>query len=257
MYNPIKKFYYLVLDTILLGKGLKRHVSGFPIKFPARFYKYYEKDYELESFHFIRSQVKPGDVVLDIGGHIGLYSVAFGQLVGASGKVYSFEPTPTTNSVLKKTIRLNKMEHIVSVHNDAISKTKGETLFYISEDEADNSNSLIKFRSTEEVHGVRINLISIDEFSKSIGTKINFIKIDVEGAEYDVLLGAKETMFRDRPVCILGLHPNQIKLKNDSLYAIWDVIKNYAYAVYLDGKRISEEQFCSQTSLFDVHLIPE
>lgn len=256
MLEQVKEFCYTLLDTALLGKGIRRTINGVSIVFPTRYYKYYESDYEKEGFAFIKSYVKPGNTVLDIGGHIGLYAVAFGKLVGSSGKVFSFEPTPVTNKILRKTVALNGLEQIVSIQNEAISKEEGETVFYISDQNADNSNSLVNYDKLSSVHGVKVPLLSIDKFTERLNIRVDFIKIDVEGVELDAVIGARETLLRDRPLCILALHPNQIKSKGDSLEEIWDVVTGYRYELLYNGKKIDKQFFCTQTTLFDVWLQP-
>jgi FkbM family methyltransferase len=256
MKEKVKDFCYSLLDKVLLGRGIKRTVNGFKIVFPTRYYKYYEPDYEKDSFTFIKSTIKSGQTVLDIGGHIGLYAVAFGKLVGPSGKVFSFEPTPITNNILRKTVALNGLESTVTVQNEAISKEEGETVFFISNQNADNSNSLVKYETPKSVHGVKVPLLSIDKFAEKLNRKIDFIKIDVEGVELDAVIGAKETLLRDHPLCILALHPYQIKSKGDSLEQIWDVVTGYNYELLYNGKKIDKDFFCKQTELFDVWLQP-
>jgi FkbM family methyltransferase len=251
-----KEVFYRILDKVFLGKGIVRTINGFRIVFPTRYYKYYESNYEKASFAFVKSKVKPGDVVLDIGGHIGLYAVVFGKLVQPTGKVYSFEPTPDTNKILQKSVVLNKLQKVISVQGEAISKERGETVFYISENNADNSNSLVNYKAPNSKSGIKVPLISIDEFSAGLKKKINFIKIDVEGVELDAVIGARETMLRDRPVCILALHPHQVKSKGDTLEQIWDVVTSYRYEVQYNGKKIDKAFFCAQTDLFDVWLQP-
>jgi FkbM family methyltransferase len=246
---------YLILDKVLLGKGIKRTINGIQIVFPTRYYRYYEANYESKSFEFIKSQVKPGDVVFDIGGHIGLHAVTFAKLVKPKGKVYSFEPTPSTNALLQKTVELNKVEDIVSVQNEAISKNKGETVFYISDDLTDNSNSLVQYEKPKKVNGIRVPTITIDEFRHQKG-KVNFIKIDIEGAELDALKGARQTMMNDKPLCILSLHPFQIQSKGDTLKEIWDIIESFNYSVYFDGRQMRKGEFCDSQELFDVQLTP-
>lgn len=256
MKERIKEFCYSLLDAATFGKGITRTINGFDIKMPTRYYKYYESDYEKESFAFVREKVKPGDTVLDIGGHIGLYAVTFGKLVQPSGKVYSFEPTPVTNQLLQKTVTINHLQQVVSVQKEAVSKEEGETVFYISNDLADNSNSLVNYDKPKSVKGVKVPLVSIDSFRNRINHKIDFIKIDVEGAELDAVKGARETLLNDRPTCILALHPHQIKSKGDSLDEIWDVVIGYKYEVSFQGKKIDKNFFSTQKDLFDVWLLP-
>lgn len=252
----IKTLYYALLHLLTLGKGIKRTLNGISIVFPTRYYKYYHEGYEKESFQFIKQHVKPGNLVLDVGGHIGLYAISFAKLVGHAGKVYTFEPTPSTNGILRETIKLNGLQKTITVQNEAISKQKGETYFYISDNLTDNSNSLVNYEKPRSTKGIKVRLLSIDDFARPLKTKIDFIKIDVEGAELDAVLGAKETMLRDKPWCILAIHPHQIKSKGDSLEEIWDVVAGYKYTTLLNGKEIDKSFFCKQSDLFDVWLKP-
>ena len=68
---------------------------------------------------FIRNNISEGMTVIDIGAHIGLYTIAMGKIVKGSGKIYSFEPTPATFKVLQKNIHLNEMNNIVRPLNKA------------------------------------------------------------------------------------------------------------------------------------------
>ncbi|HEX3100785.1 MAG TPA: hypothetical protein VHQ01_03275, partial [Pyrinomonadaceae bacterium] len=100
----IKNIAYKTLDAVNLGAGVKRRINGDMIRFPARWSRYYEADYEPETFHLFHDHLKVGDTVLDIGGHIGLFAVVTAKLVGPTGKVFSFEPTPFTRGVLQEVV---------------------------------------------------------------------------------------------------------------------------------------------------------
>jgi len=78
----------------------------------------------------------------------------------------------------------------------------------------------------------------------------------VEGVELDAVIGARETMQKDRPLAILALHPTQVKSKGDSLEQIWDVVTGYNYEVLHNGLKIDKGFFCRQQNLFDVWLQP-
>ena len=252
----MKEFLYWMLDLLTFRKGMYRTLNGFGIRFPTRYHRYYHEGYERESFEYIRKVVRDGDVVLDIGGHIGLYAAALGRLVQPNGHVYSFEPTPNTNRVLRETVKLNGLGHIVTVKNKAVSKNSGNAVFYVSDHPMDNSNSLVNFTKPRKVHPVDVSLVSIDDFSVEIGKKINFIKIDVEGAELDALMGAKQTLLRDRPKGILALHPVPVQTKGDSLEQIWDAVTECGYNLLFKGVKIDKASFCRQQDLFDVWLEP-
>jgi FkbM family methyltransferase len=252
-----KETAYKVLDILTLRKGISRNISGFHLRLPTRYFKYFPSEYERENFDFLRANCKKGDVVIDIGAHIGLFSVCASQLTGETGKVYAFEPAPKTNNLLKHTITINKMQNTIHSRKEAIGEADGVTFFNISDLEADNSNSLVAYKTDRELRKVEINLMSIDSFvSKYTLNKVNFIKIDAEGYELDVLKGAQQTLKTLKPTVILALHPAGINANGDTLEQIFDLIQSLSFTMFLVKKKISREEFCSQTNLFDVHLVP-
>lgn len=252
--DVLKSIAYQALDVVTLGRGVGRNIGGEYIKFPARWSRYYESEYEPETFAFFRENVKKGDTVLDIGGHIGLFAVVTARLVGSEGKVYSFEPTPFTRGVLTEIVELNGLSDIVEVRGEAVSSKSGKTVFFDTGDAISNANSLVKTeRSKTEIP---IDLISVDEFVKERAIKADCLKIDVEGVELDVLRGARETFLDHRPVVRLGLHPPFITQNGQSLEEIWAILDEYKMQVIFEGKPAEKDWFCSQPALFDVKLLP-
>lgn len=250
----LKDAAYRVLDAVTFGRGIERTISGEKIRFPTRWSRYYEADYEPETFQFFRQYLRNGDTILDIGGHIGLFAVITARLVGQRGKVFSFEPTPFTRSILTELVNLNECQKIIEVRGEAVSSKSGKTIFFDTDDPISNANSLVRTeRSKKEIP---VTMISVDEFVKERGLIVNCLKIDVEGAELDVLRGAKETFTTQRPVARLGLHPPFITQNGQSLDDIWQILSDYKLNVRFEGKSVEKDWFCSQHELFDVNLMP-
>ena len=250
----IKDLAYKTLDVVTHGSGISRHICGEEVRFPPRFSRYYESDYEPETFRFFRANVSPGNTVLDIGGHIGLFAVLAARQVGDDGKVFSFEPTPFTRSVMEEVVRLNGVEDVVEVRGEAVSSKSGETVFFDTGDEISNANSLVKSELSQTE--IPITLISVDEFAAERALKVDCIKIDVEGAEMDVLTGAHRTLINDRPAIRLGLHPDAVRQNGQSLDEIWRILEDCQMKVSFDGKPATRDWFCSQPDLFDVDVLP-
>ena len=252
----IKKILYKLLDIVTGGKGIPRNFGGHTVKMPTAYFRYFPKDYEKENFNFINSELKEGMTVLDIGAHIGLMAVVFGKKVGNTGKVYAFEPTPTTVNILRHTIRINKSENI-SVEPYALADQKGKLTFYISDNLVDNGNSLVNNQRTDrKERGIEVDVNTVDDFvmEKGVG-KIDFIKIDVEGAELRLLRGAQHTLRKDKPKVILSIHPASIRNFGDSSSEIWELVNDMGYKVMFDSLEIKEETFLSKDDLFDVFLV--
>ena len=255
----MKKIIYAIIDFILLGRGILINISGFKLRIPVRYHKYFESNYELNNINFINNYVKEGHIVIDIGAHIGLLTTILAKKTGENGRVYSFEPTPGTYALLEKTIKINHIENIVSPVKAAISDSVKKTVFFITDIEGHNSNSLVNNKRVDgKETGIEVALFSLDYFAEQNKLKhLDFIKIDAEGAELKVLKGANEIMESYTPLIILALHPSSIKNFGDSLSDIWEFIVSKNYQVFLNNTEIDKSFFISQVNLFDVFLIPK
>ena len=116
---------YKALDLITGGRGVPRVIGGETFRMPARWSRYYDAGYEPGTFAFLRRRCRPGDTVMDIGAHIGLFTVFMARLVGPSGRVLSFEPTPYTCGVLREMVRINGCGSTVEVNQKAVSARAG------------------------------------------------------------------------------------------------------------------------------------
>jgi len=253
----MKEFLYKLLDVFAGSNGLRKTINGFSVKLPTRYINYFPSGYEEENFNFLRQNVHEGDIVLDIGAHIGLFAACAATLTGSKGKVYAFEPSADTNDLLTKTISINHFENIIEPHKEAMGAVSGKTTFYVSDVKGDNSNSLVSYKADRPLQGMQVDMISIDDFVKNRKLlSLAFIKIDVEGAEYDTLCGAVNTFKNLRPACIVAIHPEPIAAKGDSLDKIYDLITGCNYKIYYQEKIISKETFCSNRELIDLHILP-
>ncbi|HMO61355.1 MAG TPA: FkbM family methyltransferase [Ferruginibacter sp.] len=248
---------YNLLEKITFGKGLPKTVNGVPVMLPAKYIRYFPSNYEAENFAFLKSSCKEGAVVLDIGAHIGLFSAIAAKVTGNIGKVFAFEPAPKTLPVLHQTIRINSLEKVVEPINDAMGSSSGSITFYASDEEADNSNSLISYKEDRKLNGVEVNINTIDNFVASRKLcHVDFIKIDVEGAEYDTLRGGMAVLKKFRPAFILAIHPEPIAKKGDRLQDIYDLLTALNYNIACNNKPITKADFCSNTGLIDLHCTP-
>jgi len=253
-YNGIKKLAYSMINFVTGNKGVQRTINQFKIKFPAHWSRYYESDYEKDNYNFLRNQVKPGMHIIDIGAHLGLFAVVSSQLAGDTGKIVCFEPTPGTYAVLNQTLKLNQCNNVIPVQG-AVSDKEGTAIFYVSEIGGCNSNSLVKNKPEKETKGYEVKLFTIDKIVQQYALIPNLIKIDAEGAELDVLKGGLNTFQKFRPILILGLHPDVINKKGDSLENIWDLLHESGYQVKENDNKVTKTDFCNRTLLFDVHCI--
>lgn len=259
VYSVLKKLYYALLNMVTLGKGVTVKINNFRLKLPTKYHRLFPKNYEASSFIFFEKYIKPGATVLDIGAHIGLYSVFFAKK--SNGKVYSFEPTPDTGAVLRETVAINKLQNNITVVPAAVSFQPGMATFFISKtEEIATGNSLVDVDFGENYRrdgGYEVEVVSIDDFVQKNNLQPSVLKIDAEGVELEVLRGAKNTFLNFRPVGILGVHPFAYSNKTATLSEIWDLLKEYRLIIQMNGEEITKEEFCSNKNfVFDIEFLP-
>lgn len=159
--------------------------------------------YELDKQHVMEKYVKPGMAIYDIGANTGFYTLFFAQLAGPKGHVISFEPFPQNAACLINHAALNCLTN-VQVVQAAVGNEDGLAGF--STGHGSYQNALVASDSTMLV----VPVITLDRFIAHEGKPIpQLIKIDVEGAEADVLLGAKHLLEEHRPVLFVALHGDE------------------------------------------------
>lgn len=254
MISVVKSAAYRALDLCTAGRGVPRRVGGHAIRFPARWCRYYEAEYEPETFRFLAANCREGSTVLDIGAHIGLFTVVMARLVGAGGRVLSFEPTPSTCEILETTVRLNGLCDRVEVRAEAVTKEVGQAHFYCTGDDVSNANSLVA--PPGEGAAIQVPTTTVDAVARKLGGRIALLKVDAEGAEFEVLSGAREVYAADRPALCLALHPAALQAAGATLPGIWDLLEEYQLEVRCGGAPVARQWFCRQENLFDVQAIP-
>jgi FkbM family methyltransferase len=262
--SVVKTLVYGALDLCTAGRGVKRRIEGEAIRFPARWCRWYPADYEPGTFAFLRTHCGRGDTVIDVGAHLGLFTVVMARSVGPSGRVFSFEPTPQTLGVLRETVRINGCGEVVEVRGEAVSKTSGTATFFDTGDEVPNANSLVHTERSRD--GLEIKTVSLDDFVEEHHLTVRCLKADVEGAEFDLLLGARKTLVNHRPAVALSLHPASLKAAGHSLADVWDLLHEFQMSVRLlanygmperpTDRLVGRDWFVGQKELFDLAMEP-
>ena len=201
---------------------MEREICGECVRFPARWRRCYATDYEPRTFAFLRAHCERGETVIDLGAHLGVFTVVMARLVGPNGRVFSFEPTRQTRPALEETVRLNGCDAIVEVHGEAVAGATGMAVFYDTGDLVSNANSLVHTGRSRQ--GLKVPTIRLDDFVAERRISVACLKIDVEGAELELLRGARQTFLTCRPAAALSLHPVPIRAAGGSLAEIWELL---------------------------------
>jgi len=163
----------------------------------------------------MKSFVRPGDVVFDVGAHLGFYTLVLSKLSDQHGKVYAFEPNPELLPTLKQTIA-----HLpnVKLFELALSAETGESELFVPEDASMASISNWTDGIAGNVHSVSCETRALEEMIEAGEVPLpTFIKCDVEGAELSVFAGARKILDRvDAPIVLFELNRKAMRAFGDS-----------------------------------------
>ena len=148
---------------------------------------------EVEIF---RSILRPGDIALDIGANLGAHTIPMAQLVGPTGFVFAFEPQRVLFNILCGNIALNELTN-VKAYPLALGRAPGQTHVMALDYRGANNFGGVALGAAQ---GEGVAVATLDQIGLP---KARLIKIDVEGMELDVLIGAKAVLARDRPILYL------------------------------------------------------
>jgi FkbM family methyltransferase len=148
--------------------------------------------------------LRPGDTAVDVGANMGFTSVVMSQLVGPAGVVHSFEPSPRIHEKLKKVVARNGLTNVICHCKGCGRKTEQLPLWTPA-----SSGNATMCPSAELIdRSIRKDIVHICAIDEDLGPqldRLDFLKIDTEGYELDVLLGSANTIARHQPVIFIEL----------------------------------------------------
>ena len=176
--------------------------------------------------------VENNNVIVDVGAHIGVYTIPLAKKVS---KVIAFEPHPKTSEMLDKSIKLNQLHNVVLIKK-IVGDLKGKIQYRLSTvpmlSGITNANDNLK--SPDKVHSI-IETESIDlDTALSMESRVDWLIIDVESFEVNVLNGARKILKKYSPKIIIEVHQNNFGKVNEILtnekYSITRLYDVYYYA---------------------------
>jgi FkbM family methyltransferase len=203
-------------------------VSGFLFSFVALLVGKPEMDKEFQAADLVR-EIVPKQTVVEIGANIGSLTIFLSRLVGVNGKVICFEPNPLAFDLLKK---FTKRLRNVSCYNLAVGRMSTEKQI-VGNGPADTAFTMFKTTANYRF-AFRVKVVSLDEFLSLKPRKIDWLFIDAEGAELEILEGARNTISSIRPKMFVETHPCFVPGVN---VAVVEYLQRFGYAnqtVYQD-----------------------
>lgn len=164
---------------------------------------YFLGDYERAELNTLKQFLTADSVFLDIGANFGLYTLNAAKIISHPGKIISFEPFSKNFEALQKNVKTNNLSQVQLI-NSAVSNVDSTIQLYLDENE--NNLGSVSASPIENALIESVKTICIDGFLENTSlNKIDLVKIDVEGHEYNVLQGMKKTLKTFQPALLIEI----------------------------------------------------
>jgi FkbM family methyltransferase len=219
-------------------------------------------DYEPIETAFVRRHVTDGMAAVDIGANLGWFTAHMAVLVGAYGSVDAFEPRSDLMALLNKTIAENRLSN-VTTHNFALGaqNSRGQVIWSVHDVNPGGTNLVSPDFAAP---GITAQAVAVRTLDSCISHHVDFVKIDVEGAELLVFKGAERILATDRPLILVEINPsNLIRTSGVSATEFGKFVEKLGYCLYeiatdgSCGNQISPSELSSIQVLVNVAMIPK
>jgi len=235
LWNRLRAPYGRLLTRLTGSDGVPVRVGGQVMRLAPDTVNLNWETVEVESYRVFADHIRPGDVVYDIGAHFGTYSIIAARMGGPTTRVIAYEPCDLTRRYLERHLRWNAAESQVTVRPVCCGRTIGEATFYARLDRPEGTNGLLPYEAAVKT---TVSITTIDREVEELRLAPALIKIDVEGAELDVLLGGASALSIYRPRLLLSLHPQRLAQIGLDCDAVLGWLSAHGY----DCRVISEDQ---------------
>ncbi len=225
LWNFIRPLYKSVLN-VTATRGVQVTVGGTTVFVDPAFATTSFETIEAASYAIVKQILKPGDVFFDVGAAIGCYTMVASSCIGPTGKILAFEPDPEARVFLRRHLDWNGIAERVTIREVCCSKESGERELYVSPKDVGGQASLFPQPGFEKIVVVST---SLDEEWIRDGLRPALVKIDVEGAEWDVLQGAQRLLEEVRPTLLLSIHPTILESRGITESQVLDWLQQKRY----------------------------
>jgi len=202
---------------------------------------------------FLVQNVKPENVVVDVGANIGYFSILFGYLVGSNGKVYSFEANREIYKYLFDNLSINYLHDRTSIYKSAVYSKATSMSFYVSTKFMGNSSinphsDEYKKNYNDEFEKVEVDAIDLDSVFDDL-QQIDFLKIDIEGGEYQAFIGMEKLIISNK-IKVLIFELNKGMLQKD-----WNPFVELLIGLQDNGKHFHTISDEGELSVVDIRIL--
>lgn len=213
-------------DVVLETHGLRIKVRNPQISAIGRSI-YATGLWEPEATQEAVSAIKPGMTAVDVGADIGYFTLLFAKLVGSTGKVLSFEPIPAAKDYLDHNVQMNGL-NTVSTFPVALFDRTGKSLL----EDPLRTSRMNPTKNEASANDIAVDMVIFDDFRSACNIDhVDFVKIDVEGAEQNVLKGMLRTLENDHPILLIEIHPAALAGFGFSPNDLLALLSHYDYQI--------------------------
>ncbi|AUC96458.1 hypothetical protein QU42_31575 [Bradyrhizobium sp. UASWS1016] len=204
---------------------------------------YYLGIFEPSCVQAMKSHLRPGSTLLDVGANIGLFSIEGATAVGSSGNVIAIEAAPPHAQTIRDAAALNRLQNI-EVVPAAVGSSEGAAILTLPEK---GNYGMYTLGSVAGERSFQVPVRRIDDIVA--GRRVDFIKIDIEGSEYQALLGAVQTL-KSTPPLLIELNEAALVGCGSSARQVKQLLFSYGYQGHVLGS-------AKQITLDDLHVCDE
>ncbi len=198
---------------------------------------YVDGRYEPNEMYAMAQLIKPGMCFVDVGANAGIFTIMAARLTGERGAVHAFEPSPRDRERLQANIALNRLTN-VTVHGEALGRSPSRAVLAVSGAERPGHNTIGGFMYAEDsaAYSVEVEVTTLDGVAEASNlTRLDVMKIDVEGFETAVLQGGTATLARFRPVMVIEAQDESLRRAGSSASELLALVRGLDYEVKVFG----------------------
>jgi FkbM family methyltransferase len=227
-----------LICTIFTGHKMLLHLRDW-VQYHLFLYGYYEKEESVFWLNFAKGNNK---VIFDIGANVGYFTLLATKNAVNNSRIYAFEPITRTVQRLKDNLSLNKCGSSVTVEKLAVGKSSSTLTLHIGNQYNWGMSSVNRHEESSTDTEI-ITCVAIDEYVRLHKIqKIDLMKIDVEGAEFDAVSGMQETLTNLRPIVLIELLDAHLEKQGHHSSEIYPIFFDLDYEAWeiLPGKRLKK-----------------
>ncbi len=237
VWNGLRAPYRRILAQLAGTEGVPVTIGGYSIRLAPDTVSLNWETVEVDAYKVFVQEIGSGEVIYDIGAHFGTYTLIGLKRGGPGTRVVAYEPCELTRDYLRRHLRWNGAGDEVLVRPLCCGSSPGVATFFYKPGLPEGINGLLPDEGLAET---RVRVTTLDEEVRELGLVPTFVKIDVEGAELDVLKGASHVLARSRPRLLLSLHPRRLAQAGLDCEAVrqWLTARDYLWRVVGEDQEV-------------------